>query len=85
MRGGETEKNNSVIFQKSKNEKFEILMMGFFKNYFEVCLSNRRFVSAFFSFRLPSSALSVQVVSLSHSLGEQTLGSLRLFFSCKYI
>ena len=34
MRGGEKGKNNSVNFEKSKNEKFEILIIGFYLQYF---------------------------------------------------
>jgi hypothetical protein len=30
MRGGEKGKNNSVNFKKSKNKKFEILIIGLF-------------------------------------------------------
>jgi len=30
MRGGEKGKNNSVNFEKSKNKKFEILIIGFY-------------------------------------------------------
>jgi len=30
MRGGENGKNNSVNFKKSKNKKFEILIIGLF-------------------------------------------------------
>ena len=33
MRGGETGKNNSVNFKKSKNKKFEILIIGFYFQY----------------------------------------------------
>jgi hypothetical protein len=33
-RGGEKGKNNSVNFEKSKNEKFEILIIGFYLQYF---------------------------------------------------
>jgi hypothetical protein len=35
MRGGEKGKNNSVNFEKSKNEKFEILIIGFYFQYFK--------------------------------------------------
>jgi len=39
MRGGEKGKNNSVNFKKSKNKKFEILIIGLF-NYFDGRIRN---------------------------------------------
>ena len=38
MRGGEKGKNNSVNFKKSKNKKFEILIVGFILNKLNIFL-----------------------------------------------